>query len=266
MRRTLGKLIQLLTAPGAAPHAEHAAPGSNAASHRPAMTPSRLDFDDIFQRNGWGSDESRSGEGSELGQTARLREALPRVFRELGVSTVLDIPCGDFNWMRHVNLEGIEYTGGDVVAEIARRNQNAYATPARRFLHLDLVGSKLPRADLVFCRDCLVHLPYADIAAALENIRGSNAAWLATTTFTRRHENQDLFGIWRPLNLLDAPFNFPEPHMLIEEGLPPGEDADFSDKSIGIWRVEDLPRIDPEVPPPEQIIHVENQPGFGHAG
>lgn len=200
-----------------------------------------LDFDKIYRENIFGSSESVSGEGSELGQTARLREELPALLRRLGVKTLLDLPCGDFNWMGHVDLTGVHYIGGDVVEEIARNNAERHTADGREFLHLDLINDDLPRADLVFCRDCLVHLPYGHALKAIENVRRSGAVWFATTTFTRRHTNTDLYGVWRPLNLRDAPFNFPEPEVLVEEGCPPVEGLDFSDKSMGFWRVADLP-------------------------
>ena len=47
------------------------------------------------RRRGWGSDESGSGIGSELGATEALREYLPGLFKRLGVRKVLDAPCGD---------------------------------------------------------------------------------------------------------------------------------------------------------------------------
>src|SRR5262245_52928406 len=50
-------------------------------------------FTRIFQRNGWQGAESLSGTGSDTQNTRRLVEALPALFREIGVRTLLDIPC-----------------------------------------------------------------------------------------------------------------------------------------------------------------------------
>jgi len=57
-------------------------------------------FAEIFQRNAWASRESVSGTGSELGRTYHLRRELPVVLSELNVRSLLDLPCGDFNWMQ----------------------------------------------------------------------------------------------------------------------------------------------------------------------
>ena len=201
------------------------------------------DFEEIYHQNIFGSDESISGEGSKLGQTAILRERLPVIFRELNVRVLLDLPCGDFNWMKHTDLAGIHYIGGDVVKPLIESNREKYSAPEREFHHIDLINDKLPDCDLIFCRDCLVHLPYEHIFKAIANVKRSSATWLATTTFTRRHENSELYGVWRTLNLQDPPFSFPEPEHIIEEGCPPVQGLDFSDKSMAFWRVQNLPDL-----------------------
>lgn len=57
-------------------------------------------FTDIYRTNRWGSDETRSGPGSELLRMKRVIAQLGELNRDLGVSSVLDAPCGDFNWMQ----------------------------------------------------------------------------------------------------------------------------------------------------------------------
>ncbi len=42
-------------------------------------------FEYIYRNNLWGSPESRSGLGSQIDATARLREALPPLLKHLGV-------------------------------------------------------------------------------------------------------------------------------------------------------------------------------------
>src|SRR5579885_1138281 len=63
-------------------------------------------FSEIYRSNQWGASESVSGLGSELSATERVREELPKIVREFGVRSMLDIPCGDFHWMRQVDLSG----------------------------------------------------------------------------------------------------------------------------------------------------------------
>jgi hypothetical protein len=76
-----------------------------------------------FQKNAWASRESVSGTGSELNRTYHLRRELPVLLSELKVRSLLDLPCGDFNWMAHVELGDIRYVGADIIAELIDRNQ-----------------------------------------------------------------------------------------------------------------------------------------------
>lgn len=86
-------------------------------SAQPNPSPAEI-FEDIYQNNRWGSSESRPGSGSELRTTDTLREELPKLLRYLNVKSMLDLPCGDYNWMSEVDLGGIFYRGADIVEEL----------------------------------------------------------------------------------------------------------------------------------------------------
>jgi hypothetical protein len=196
-------------------------------------------FTRIYQGNLWGGRESVSGPGSDLVQTEQIRLALPGFLARRGVGRMLDIPCGDFNWMQHVDLDGVAYIGADVVSELVERNRR-FEAPGRSFAHLDLTKDPLPAVDLVFCRDCLVHLSFADIQAALENVAASDASYLLTTTFLDHEENRDIStGDWRPLNLCKPPFNLPAPLEVLSEACSQ-HNGRYRDKSLGLWRVADV--------------------------
>jgi SAM-dependent methyltransferase len=198
-------------------------------------------FRHAYRTNLWAGPESRSGPGSGLDQTSALRTALPALLRRRQIRSLLDLPCGDWRWMATVDLTGIEYTGGDLLEELVDQCRRISAGRGRRFVRLDLTASPLPPADLLLCRDCLVHLSVEDIRRALANIRRSEITWLLTTTFPAQTANRDIVtGDWRPLNLQLPPFGFPEPVELLDEGCTEGEGR-FRDKSLGLWRVSDLP-------------------------
>ena len=198
-------------------------------------------FSYIYQTNLWGSVESHSGEGSELGATALLRRRIPALLRRVGARRLLDAPCGDFGWMDHVNLGGIDYCGVDIVDELVRRNTARYGGAHRRFVQADLITDPLPTADVILCRDCLVHLSYPQILDSFANFRASGATYLLTTTFVELDANIDVAtGDWRPLNFCLPPFRMPPPVDVIVEGCTEAGGA-YSDKSLGLWRVADLP-------------------------
>ncbi len=201
-------------------------------------------FRRIFQENRWGNNESVSGEGSNLERTAVVRSALPALLARYGVRSILDAPCGDFFWMKEVPLDGIAYIGIDIVPEIIARNVDLFASAQRSFVLGDLIEDALPAADLILCRDCIVHFTYAETRRALDNFRRSGATWLLTTTFTGPRDNHDITtGDWRPINLERAPYNFPPPVAVINEQSDEVDDelGAFPDKSLGLWRLADLP-------------------------
>ena len=114
-------------------------------------------FSDIYQHNEWGSLESISGVGSSLEQTEGVRLSLPLVFKEYGVKKLLDAPCGDFHWMETIDLNGIQYIGGDIVEAIINDNQANHRNTTHRFILLDITSDALAQADMMLCRDCLIH-------------------------------------------------------------------------------------------------------------
>jgi hypothetical protein len=201
-------------------------------------------FRRIFEENRWGNSESVSGEGSNLERTAVVRSELPALLVRYGVRSILDAPCGDFFWMKELPLDGIAYTGMDIVPEIVARNVALYASALRVFLLGDLIEDALPAADLILCRDCLVHFTYAETRRALDNFRRSGATWLLTTTFTGPRDNHDITtGDWRPINLERGPYGFPPPLVVINEQSDEVDEelGAFPDKSLGLWRIADLP-------------------------
>jgi len=205
----------------------------------------RARFARMYETNLWDGAESRSGVGSSLAATATVRAELPVLLRSLGVRRLLDVPCGDFHWMAHVDLAAAgvaSYVGGDVVPALVAENRRRHAAPGREFVEVDLTRGPLPAADAVLCRDCLVHLSFANVWRALAAIRASGATHLITTTFPDRAANADVVdGDWRPLNLERAPFHFPPPAALLVEECEE-EGGAYADKSLGAWRVADLPQ------------------------
>lgn len=202
----------------------------------------REKFSQVYEKNIFGGSVSRSGAGSDLLQTEIIRREIPRLLRQYGVKTLIDAPCGDWYWMREVDLEVERYIGLDIVPALIEANNKTYGRENVVFRCADLARDHLPEAaDMIFSRDCLVHLSFEDALNILKNFKASGAKYLLTTTFTDRMENEDLgSGFWRPLNKQIAPFNFPPPLELINEGCTEGDNK-FRDKSLGLWKLEDIP-------------------------
>jgi hypothetical protein len=196
-------------------------------------------FTQVYETSGWDSTESGSGTGSELRATVDIRERLPEILTRLDVKTMLDAPCGDLNWMRHIPLPVEKYHGVDIVASVIEKNRAEYGDEHRDFAVADLTKDKLPEVDLVLCRDCLVHVSFQDAADILENFRATGAEWLVINTYANveRNHNQFTGRNWRQLNMSLPPFNFPAPL----ESFPDGGEVDPN--RLGLWRLQDLPAV-----------------------
>ena len=197
-------------------------------------------FNYIYRTNHWRGKKSISGQGSELSQTKTIRENLPEIFVNYKIQSMLDLPCGDFNWMENISLNLSSYIGGDIVQEIIDSNNRNYSNEIRSFVKLDITKDPLPKVDLIFCRDCFVHLSNDDILKAILNIKKSQAKLFMTTTFTACRSNEDIVtGDWRILNLMKKPFNFPKATLILNENCTEG-DGTYADKSLGLWKINDL--------------------------
>ena len=173
-------------------------------------------FTEIYKNKFWDSKESVSGRGSEIEQTKRIIIELPKLYDKFEIKSVLDIPCGDYHWMKYVDDDSVDYIGADIVEDLILQNEKKF--PDVYFKHLDLASSPLPKVDLVIARDIFVHMTYDMIEKCIANLIKSGSRYLLTTTFTSEPVNYDLEenGKWRPLNLLLPPFSY-IPQYLINE-------------------------------------------------
>ncbi|HEY0461057.1 MAG TPA: glycosyltransferase [Pyrinomonadaceae bacterium] len=186
--------------------------------------------------------ESLSGPGSSLAQTAEIRRRLPILFAFLDINSMTDAPCGDFNWLREVDLRLSSYCGIDVAPSVIEQNRQNFENAQRTFRALDITRDFLPPSDLILCRDCLVHLPFERIFAALRQFCQSGAKYLLTTHFSNTKVNTDIqTGDWRTLNFTQPPFNFGAPLYQINEHCTENG-GKYADKSLGLWLISDIYR------------------------
>ena len=194
----------------------------------------------IYHRNSWGSQESVSGSGSTIALTESIRELLPVIFKEFSISSMLDVPCGDFNWMKLVDLHGISYIGGEIVKPLVSELDMKYSSDGIAFVQMDITKDDFPKSDLVLNRDCLFHLSYQDIFLTLSNFLESGSKYFLSTSHDNDQEfrNSDIrSGDFRQIDLFSTPFNFPRNfHFQIPEqgegSLPP--------RSLYLWEREQI--------------------------
>jgi SAM-dependent methyltransferase len=166
-------------------------------------------FDDVYRKDLW---QGGSGAGSREDTTRDYRAFLQEFLKRNAIASVVDLGCGDWQFSRHMDWSGINYTGLDasaVVLETAR----AFARPGIRFAQADAVTDALPAADLLIAKDVLQHWSNADIAALLPQLENYRAA-LITGSFPQYalgHVNRDMpaGAQFRPVDPGKPPFNLP---------------------------------------------------------
>jgi len=197
-------------------------------------------FLDIYYTNRWGNRESISGPGSDINQTLKLVDKIPNLIKEINVKTLVDAPCGDFNWMKRTSLVLDRYIGIDIVPDLINQNEQKWGNEIRQFLCSNIIEDDLPQVDLILCRDCLVHFSFNNIISTIRNFKRSNSVYLLTTTYPEllKKNRNIITGSWRPIDLELPPFNFPKPITIINEECTFG--GDFPEKSLGLWKLEDI--------------------------
>lgn len=194
-------------------------------------------FSRIYASGGWvhGSDrESLSGSGSEASATAGLVQRLEKAMRQLGCRSLVDVGCGDWNWMRREVFD-FDYMGVDIVPKVIARNRQ-YERSNVRFGVCNVIEEVPPKADLALCREVLFHLSFKDVRRAVANIARA-AAYLCATTDHDILFNSDIrTGDFRAINLMRAPFSFPLPTAIVRDlGSAKG-----SGRFLGIWKTSKL--------------------------
>lgn len=119
---------------------------------------------------GWGSGgrETRCGAGSTLASTAHIRPRLRDLFDRHGAKFIIDAGAGDLNWIRHVDLTGLEYRAYDLVPR------------HEAVIEWDITVDPLPPCDLILCRAVLNHLGPDLTQRAIDLFRQSGTFLLAT--------------------------------------------------------------------------------------
>ncbi len=181
-------------------------------------------FSYIYSEHYWPSKESVSGPGSELENTKNIRMEIKKLIKHYKIKKFLDIPCGDFNWMQNILSKDIKYIGGDIVTELVTQNKNKFTNSNLKFIEINLIDDILPQADLMLCRDCLIHLSNDNINKFFKNFINSEINYLLVTSYESSLDSKDIDhnleindGDFRPTFLMKEPFNLPDPIIKISD-------------------------------------------------
>jgi hypothetical protein len=112
----------------------------------------RVDWDAIYKSRGLFSGYGSRGSCAEL-----KRVAIQQTIAAYGITSILDVGCGDQYVMQQVNLEGIDYIGLDASEHIVEQ-LNSQAGTLRVIREDFLESAREWSFDLVVCLDVLIHL------------------------------------------------------------------------------------------------------------
>jgi hypothetical protein len=135
-----------------------------------------LDLNDIVRDRqkyvrGWtgGLPETECGSGSRLKNTRAQREWIPQIIKKYGIRSIADIGAGDLNWIKTMDMSGIEYTAYDLVPRV------------ESVIGFDLVQEVPPKVDMIMCLWVLNHMMIDESRAAIANLKASGSKYLLMT-------------------------------------------------------------------------------------
>lgn len=166
-----------------------------------------------------GNRESASGPGSSLTSAAVASKLLLRKLRELPIRSVLDLGCGDWNWMQYLGFpqpvpgRRITYEGWESSQELVDALRAKHGQDGVDFHVRDVSAEAFPDVDLIIARDILFHMPTDMGLGVVERIKRSGKylaapSYMFASTNSGFSEYLDIEG-WGffPINMNIEPFN-----------------------------------------------------------
>lgn len=169
-------------------------------------------FNTIYRENIWGNG---SGPGSDPEILKDYISFLDNFIKENNITSISDIGCGDWQYMKFINLDGINYTGYDVSSDIIDANSKNFSSENIHFIHYDGDFSKIKSTELAICKEVLQHLSNENIFNFIENMKKFKYIIIGNTFKNSNTINKDISsGACRTLDLRLAPFNIEAEHIL----------------------------------------------------
>lgn len=166
-------------------------------------------FSRIYREGAW---THGSGPGSLAEVNKPFIAYLTRFLAANRIARMVDFGCGDFQYMRRVDLAATEYVGLDVVPTLLETNRQKFGREGVTFSLTPDDLSELPSGDLLLLKDVLIHLPNSYAAELLHHAVGKYRFILAINNESEdpSEYNRDITaGEFRPVDISLAPFSLP---------------------------------------------------------
>lgn len=172
-----------------------------------------VNFTYIYDHAVWGKNDQGigfSGGGSYLYNVKEYLELLSKFMKVNSIKSVLDAGCGDWEFSKYVNWDGIEYFGYDVVASVIKKNNDCFSKENIHFIHANFLNVELPKADLFLCKHVFQHIPNIDIVNFLPQLKKFRYCLITNEvnqdTFSSNNDDIEIGG-YRKIDLCTPPFN-----------------------------------------------------------
>jgi SAM-dependent methyltransferase len=159
------------------------------------------------------NNESLSGPGSHINNTNETINLINKTIKKYNIKTILDLGCGDWNWFRLIDIEGVSYTGWDAHEGMIKLNTKKYGKANIHFKVKDIILDEYPKTDLIICRDVLFHLDISFAKKCINKVKNSCKYFISTSfndieknTNINKHYQIKGWGFYR-INLNIYPFN-----------------------------------------------------------
>ena len=157
----------------------------------------RIHYED--DNSQWGKS---SGGGSDPYHTIEYRCFLEKFIRMNNIKSIVDIGCGDWQFSRLMNLDGIKYVGFDVVPRMINRNLKLFSSHSIEFAVMPDNIADVPSADLLLMKDVLQHLPDNVIFEFASKVFSKFKFCLLSNSFVKLNTQKNInvshggFGAW----------------------------------------------------------------------
>jgi hypothetical protein len=184
-------------------------------------------FENVYSSAAWTHGNANvplSGSGSTVEGTSNTRAAIMRIVSEHQIRSIVDVPCGDLNWMPEMfsffRGNNVTYIGIDIVSSLIEKHRMKF--PHLSFHQLDYARHEIPvEAELIFNREALQHLNFYDVFLALHHFSlVQKGRYLLTTSYESEENNNFKWvdGATNTILQLDQSPYFLRPEAIFEDG------------------------------------------------
>jgi 2-polyprenyl-3-methyl-5-hydroxy-6-metoxy-1,4-benzoquinol methylase len=133
-------------------------------------------FTRIYEKGIWGKKNGKgtSGSGSHDGPDAKFYvKLLMATIQTHNIKTVCDVGCGEWEFSRNIDWNGLDYTGIDCVKSVVDFNDR-YSQDNICFKQQDVYENPVEKYDLVILKDVIQHWEDHQIKTILPRLLQTN--------------------------------------------------------------------------------------------